>query len=89
MAADPDKMIEIMISEIGEMTIALRPPLPFEAEGYRFNDKYVEIFGQGEKISLTLSEDIIGDAYETNQALLLEFGGNGSDPERETDLLRE
>jgi hypothetical protein len=89
MAADPDKTVEILVSEVGDMTIVLRPSLPFLAEGYRIDGASLEVFGQERKISLEIPEELREDASETTRAILLEYGHSGSTPERETDLLKE
>ncbi len=83
-----DKTIEIMISEVGEMHIILRPRLPFLVEGYRIHEKQIELFGEGERLGLDIPEDMVSEALEIEQALVTEFGRTGSDPVRETDILK-
>jgi hypothetical protein len=86
--ADRDKTVEILVSDVGEMKIVLRPRLPFIAEGYRLQDGHIELFGQGEKLPLDVPEDLRAEVADIDQALLLEFGRTGAAPERETDILR-
>lgn len=89
MAVDQDKTVEIMVSDVGDMTIVLRPSLPFIAEGYRLIGNMIEVFGEDKKISLEIPTDLSSDVFETSQAILLEYAQTGSDSLRETDLLKE
>lgn len=88
-AGERDKTIEILVSDVGEMRIVLRPRLPFQVEGYRMRGASLELFGQGEKVTLDVPEDLVGEAAELDQALVLEFARTGEDPVRETDILRQ
>lgn len=87
-AEEVDRTFELIVSDVGEMTIVLRPKLPFTPEGYRIPGDRLEIFGEGQKISFSLEDDILPDAKDIDQALLLEYGRTGAIPERELDLLK-
>lgn len=89
MAGRGDKLSEILISEVGELQIALRPVLPFAAEGFRLEAGRLEIFGEGSKIALDIEPEKWADLTEISQGLLIEFDGAGQQPARETDILRE
>jgi hypothetical protein len=83
-----EKTIEIIVSEVGELTIVLRPALPFEADGYRLQENSIEIFGQGEKVNLPIPEDLIEEVREIDQAILFEYDRTSAEPVRETDILK-
>ena len=88
---DSDKMIEFLVSDLGEMRIVLRPELPFKAEGYRIiDDERLEIFGEDRRISFPIDGDNLLDVIneDIEQALLVEFGRDDVDPIRERDILR-
>ncbi|MBT28089.1 MAG: hypothetical protein CMO01_00400 [Thalassobius sp.] len=87
--SEQDNVFEILISDVGEMRVVLRPELPFVTEGYRLRDGKIDLFGQGERVSFSLSGETFAEAMDLEQALLLEFARNGSDPVRETELIRQ
>ena len=88
---DSEKLIEFLVSDIGDLRIVLRPELPFRAEGYRIVDgACLEVFGEDRRISFPIDKDILSDVIDENieQALLVEFGRDDVDPMREIDILR-
>ena len=88
---DHDKLVEFLVSAIGELRIVLRPELPFVAEGYRIVDgMYLEIFGEDRKVSFLIDEDLRDDVVDESieQALLIEFGRDDVEARRERDILR-
>lgn len=88
-AGEREKTVEIMISDVGEMHIVLRPRLPFLVEGYRIQQKQIELFGEGERLGLDIPDDMVSEANEAEQALVTEFGRTGANPVRETDILKQ
>ena len=88
-AGEREKTVEIMISDVGDMHIVLRPRLPFLVEGYRIQKKQIELFGEGERLGLTIPEDLVSEVLEADQALVTEFARTGAAPVRETDILKQ
>jgi hypothetical protein len=88
-AGEREKTVEIMISDVGEMHIVLRPRLPFLVEGYRILEKQIELFGEGERLGLEIPEELVTEALEADQALVTEFPRTGAMPVRETDILKQ
>ncbi|MFX4300056.1 hypothetical protein [Pseudosulfitobacter pseudonitzschiae] len=89
MPAANEKTFDVLISDIGEARLVLRPPLPFHAEGYRLNGANIEIFGDGLAMSRSLDPESMGEMDNIHQALLIEFDATGGDSVRETELERE
>jgi len=88
-SGEREKTVEIMISDVGEMHIVLRPRLPFLVEGYRILEKQIELFGEGERLGLDIPEELVTEASEVDQALVTEFARSGALPVRETDILKQ
>lgn len=85
---EKDKMVEILISESGDLQIVLRPQLPFLVEGFRVLGRDIELFGFGEKVSIPCPEGSVDEVNDVDQAIVIEFERNGAGPVRETDVLR-
>lgn len=82
-----EKLQEIIVDELGYVTIAVRPMLPFLAEGCRVKDKHIDLFGEGRKITLEIPDSAAEAIQESEEVLLCEFTRSGSRPERELQLL--
>ena len=89
MAGVEDKTFDILVSDIGEMRIVIRPPLPFHAEGFRIKEGCIELFGDGRALHASVAQDILDDTREIDQALLIEFPRNGGESQRETELVKD
>ena len=84
--ADVERMQEFIVDELGEMKIAIRPELPFLAEGCRVRPAQIDIHGEGRKLTLTIPEHARVAMGEVEEILLLEFSKEGSSPARELQL---
>ena len=82
-----EKVVEIIVSDIGDVRVVIRPGLDFEAEGYRIFNGSLEIFGDGRKVSFSIPEDSRSEVLNSEQLILSEFDYGGMVPRREMDLL--
>lgn len=89
MAEAGEKTFDVLISDIGEMRLVVRPPLPFHAEGFRVVDGHIEIFGGGLAMSRPLDVETAEGMGEIEQALLIEFEVSGGESVRETDIEKD
>lgn len=89
MTAVSEKTFDILVSDIGEMRLVVRPLLPFHAEGFRINGRDIEVFGDGLVMSRPIGGEILDEIDDIERALLIEFGTTGGESLRETELERE
>lgn len=82
-----EKLQEFIVDELGYVTIAVRPMLPFPAEGCRLGVSSIELFGDGRKVTFDIPDDVAGALQESEEILLCEFSMDGSRPDRELVLL--
>lgn len=86
-----EKVVEIIADDLGNVTIAVRPPFPAAPESFSFP-------GAGLKVAIHLEDgrtvqlDATGESGPTlraaEQILVTEFGPAGP-PVRETDVMRK
>ncbi|MCE6959686.1 hypothetical protein LAZ40_11715 [Cereibacter sphaeroides] len=87
--AASEKTVEFLVGSAGEITLAMRPCLPFLSEGYRVVGRgQIHLFGEGRKIAVSLPEDIGPALAGADQILLCEFAAEGAEPVREVELSR-
>jgi hypothetical protein len=88
MSGSAEKSIEILVGDLGELLITLRPELPFLAEGVRIRKvrHVAEIFGAGRRVSIEVGEDVWPALAQSEQVLLMEFRGTEADAFRELFL---
>lgn len=81
-----EKLQEFMVDDLGEVKLAVRPMLPFMAEGCRLHGTQVDIHGEGRKLTMTVPEHARKALAEVAEILLVEFSKEGSSPSRELQL---
>lgn len=81
--------VEILVSEIGDVTIVTVPFLEFTSEGFRISDTSIELFGEGRALIFQADEATLLALSESGSALLIEKTDTGTSRDRETDLLLE
>lgn len=81
-----EKLQEFMVDDLGEVTVAMRPMLPFMAEGCRVRATRLDIHGEGRKLTLSIPEHARTAMGEIDELLLIEFSNEGSSPFRELQL---
>lgn len=88
---ESEKLCEILVSDLGVVTVALRPGLPFEPEGYRTTDPgaELEVFGEGRKLRLPIEEEKRESVKEVKDIYLEEYGPTDTEPCRSWMLARE
>lgn len=80
--------VEIIVGDLGDVLITLRPELPFLADGVRLRKgrRGAEIFGEGRRVSIEVGEEAWPALSESEQVLLMEFRGAEADAFRELVL---
>jgi hypothetical protein len=80
--------LEIIVSDLGDVLITLRPELPFLADGVRLRKsrRGAEIFGEGRRISIEVGEEAWPALSRSEQLLLMEFRETEADAFRELVL---
>lgn len=82
-----DRVAEFIVSDAGGVTLSVRPPLPFLADGVRVSASGVEVFGGTKRLTLGADQDLITAIEETGGLLLVEHAADGSARPREIELL--
>lgn len=79
---------EIIVSDIGDISIIVRPQLPFLAEGVRVLDGEIAIFGEDRRVRIDLTDhqDKLAAIGAVDQILLSEYSETSAAPVRETDI---
>lgn len=82
-----EKVIEIIEGEDGA-SVLVRPPFPFEAEGFRISGGFLSIFGGGRVFSVTIPAQHLRLISGSDMISLVEFPAQGVEPLREMILSR-
>lgn len=82
-----DRVAEFLVSDAGGVTLSVRPPLPFLADGVRVSAAGVEVYGDTKRLTLGADQDLILAIRETGGLLLVEHPTDGSARPREIELL--
>jgi hypothetical protein len=82
-----DRVAEFIVSDAGGVTLSVRPPLPFLADGLRVSAAGVEVFGGTKRLTLGADQDLITAIEEAGGLLLVEHPADGAEPPREIELL--
>jgi hypothetical protein len=79
--------LEILVADLGDVTVTLRPEIPFLAEGVRLLERRrLEIFGERRKIVVDVPEEAVAALSAVEQVLLVEFRDSGASAFRELIL---
>lgn len=89
-AKSENALIELLVSDIGDVQVVLRPELPFTPENFQIDHANEKILVRGEGFKIHLDDvdpEVLNAAEKAGQIYLVEFTKTGMETFRENDLL--
>jgi hypothetical protein len=80
------RVAEFLLSDLGGVTLSVRPPLPFTPDGVRVRSGRVELYGEGRRILLEADPEVAAEILQASGLLLIEHPEAGPGAPRETEL---
>lgn len=80
------RVAEFLLSDLGGVTLSVRPLLPFTPDGVRLRSGRVELYGEGRRILFDADAEVIAEILQASGLLLVEHPESGPGAPRETEI---
>jgi hypothetical protein len=81
-----DRVAEFLLSDMGGVTLSVRPPLPFVPDAVRVRGGQVELYGETKRVLFAADAEVISALGQAAGLLLIEHPSTGPDTPRELEL---
>jgi len=81
-----DRVAEFLVSDLGGVTLSVRPPLPFVPDAVRISGGRVELYGETKRVLFTADPEVLGAVAQASGLLLIEHPLSGPEEPKELEL---
>ena len=81
-----ERVAEFLVSDLGGVTLSVRPPLPFVPDAVRVSGGRVELYGETKRVLFAAEAEVLGAIAQASGLLLIEYPVSGPDVPRELEL---